>query len=115
MLSLQQVRQVAEEGRQGPVATPGQPVELAAPGKGGKSRAQTAGGITVEVPFAAEAGPLTEDNQCDYLALGQRSPGPRSALRLGLAFAKIISHHIEYREEGVRIQHSLASFLTGRS
>ena len=31
----------------------------------------------------------------------------------GVAFAKIIGHHIEYREEGVRIHHNLASFLTG--
>ena len=30
-----------------------------------------------------------------------------------MGFAKIICHHIEYREEGVRIHHSLASFLDG--
>ena len=102
---LQQAGQTAEESRQGSVAAPGQPVELAAPWQGGESWPQAAGGVTVEVPFAAEACPLAEDDQGDYLALSQRSLEAGSGAVLGLAFAKVISHHIQYREEGVRIHH----------
>ena len=80
--------QAAEESRQGSVATPGQPVELAAPGKGGESRPQTAGGVTVEVPFAADARPLAEDDQGDYLALSQGSLGPGARRRWGWRLQK---------------------------
>ena len=90
-----------------------QPVELAPAGQGGKSWTQAAGGITVEVPFTTEACSLAEDNQGNHLAASQRSPGAWGRLGRGLAFAEIIHHDIEYREEGVRIGHSLASFLMG--
>ena len=54
---LQLVRQVLEESRQG-----------------GESPAQASAGITVEVPFTAEAVPLAEDNQGKRLGAGSR-PG----------------------------------------
>ena len=106
LASLQQPGQVPEESRQGLVAAPGQPVELAAPRQGGESWPQAASGVTVEVPLAAEACPLAEDGQGNHLALSQEGHGAGRAVVLGLAFEKVISHHIQYREEGVRIKHS---------
>ena len=72
-----------EEIRQGSAAAPGQPVDLAAPQQDGESWPQAAYGVTAEVPFAAEACPLAEDDQGDYLALSQGSLGAGSAVVLG--------------------------------
>ena len=110
---MKQVHYVAEESRQGPVMAAGQPVELAAPGECGEGRAQAAYGITAEVPFAGEAGPLAEDNQGNHLGPGQGSPGAGSATGRGLGFAEITGHDAECREEGVRVHHSSASFFAG--
>ena len=70
-------------------------------------------GITVEVPFTSETRSLTEDHQSNDLTPAQRRCGARSRSRRGLAFAKIVRHHREYREEGLRIRPSLASVLNG--
>lgn len=110
---MQQVCQVAKECCRDLAIAVGQPVELAALGKSGESWPQAAGGIATEIPFAAEAGPMAEDNQGNHLAAGQGSLGAGSGAGRGLGFAKVISRDAECREEGVRIRQDLASFLTG--
>ena len=80
--------------------------ELAAAGQRGKGRAQAALGVTVEVPLAAEAGPLAEDQQGNHLAVGQRRLGAGCGPVRELGFAKVIGHNVEFGEEGVRIHHS---------
>ncbi len=48
-----------------------QPVELRAVGQGGEGVAPSAARVTVEIPFACEAGPPGEDGQSDDLAGAQ--------------------------------------------
>ena len=97
---------MAEESRQDAVRAPGKPVELAAARESGESRTQPAYGVTVEVPFTAEAGPLAEDNQGDHLTARQGRLGAGRVPGRELGLAKIISQNVECREEGVRIHHS---------
>ena len=85
---------MAEESRQDAVTAPGKLVELAAAREGEESRTQAAYGVTVEVPFTAEARALTEDNQGDHLTAGQGRLGAGNGTGRKLGFAKIIGQNV---------------------
>ena len=55
-----------------------QPIELRAIGQGGEGVVQAPSSVAVEVAFAADAAPPSEDGQGDYLALREGSFGAGS-------------------------------------
>ena len=111
MAPLEQLYQMPEEGDHGGVVPPHEAVELAPMGQRWKRRTQMLAGVAVEVPLTAEAFPLTEKCQGDHLTLGQGGPGAWDTLWSQLAFAEIIGHHVKCGQEGVGVDHQVASFF----
>ena len=80
-------------------------IELRADGQGGEGVAQASARVTVEIPFACEAGPPGEDGEGDDLAGAQGclGSGMLSFLRAGLA--EVVCDDVECGEEGVHVEH----------
>jgi hypothetical protein len=80
-------------------------VELRAVGQSGEGTAQAAPRVTVEIPFAAEAGPPGEDGKGNDLALGEGCIGSGMSFISRAGLAEVVHHNVECGEEGVHIEH----------
>jgi hypothetical protein len=89
-----------------------QPVELRAIGQGGEGVVQAPSSVAVEVAFAAEAAPPSEDDQGDYLGVGEGSFGAGSLFRR-MGVAEVVDDDLECSEEGVHIEHGSVPFPWG--
>jgi hypothetical protein len=71
---------------------------------------QAPSSVAVEVAFAVEAAPPSEDGQGDYLGVGEGSFGAGSLFRR-MGVAEVLDHDVECGEEGV-LRSSMGRFLS---
>jgi hypothetical protein len=89
-------------------------VELRAVGQSGEGIAKASARVTVEIPFAAEAGPPGENGKGNDLALGEGCIGSGMSFISRAGVAKVVHHNVECGEEGVLKSIMRSRFLSLR-
>src|SRR5215217_2884838 len=82
-----------------------EPVELGTVWKGRECCSQMCLGVAVEVPFAGEPRPPSEDREGDDLTTTEGGIRTGSASYGSMRLAKIVDHDVKCGEEGVHVNH----------